>query len=180
MGYVEDVQAMELSDDVKTQLIAAHQSEVQTKDQELDSFKARSRVSTVEKEISDWGLSDVSPGLAKHVRRILLSPDSESPGAVLLSDNEMGLSGDDATGATGREETSVAKAVREIFNLMPKKDDGKLNLSDQTISGEDHGRPAKGDDDPAEKSETAKNNLSKYTGKSIKRSGKRYGQEVTN
>lgn len=179
MGYVEDVQAMELSDEVKTQLIAAHTKEVEEDRKKLDSLTAKSKVTTVEGEIDGWGLSDISPGLAKYVRRTLLSPDSEQPGAVLLSDNEMGLSGDQATGATGREETSVAEVVRNIFNLMPRKDDGKINLSDQMISTEDHSRPKKGDDS-AEKTETHRNNLSKHIGKPIKRSGKRYGMEVTN
>lgn len=179
MGYVEDVQAMELSDDVKAQLITAHNSEIEDTAKERDSLKAKSKVATVEKEIEDWGLSD-HPGLAKYVRRTLLSPDSEQPGAVLLSDSEMGLSGDSATGATGREETSVADVVRNIFKLMPHSEDGRLNLSDQAISSDDHGRPEKGDDDPDDKTNKARANLAKHTGKATKRTGKRYGQEVTN
>lgn len=180
MGYIEDVNAMELSDDIKNQLISAHQKDIDPLKSERDSLKAKSKIDETETKISKWGLSEISPGIAKYVRRALLSPDSEQPGAILLSDNEMGLSGDLATGATGREEITVAKVINDIFEMWPKKDDGKLNFSDQMINADNHSRPENGDDDPSEKSEKARNNLSKVTGKSTKRSGKRYGQEVTN
>lgn len=180
MGYVEDVQAMELPEEQKQFLLSSYQKEIDPLKTERDSLKAQSKQDSVEADIDKWGLSD-HPGLAKYVRRTLLSPDSEAPGAILLSDSEMGLSGDKATGATGREETSVAAVVRNIFELMPRNEEGKLNLSDQAINTDDHNRPAEGDDDdPAKKSNKARENLAKTTGKKVKRSGKRYGQEVNN
>jgi hypothetical protein len=180
MGYVEELDKLELSDDIKAALIKEHRKEIDPLKTTNDSLTAQSRLTKVEGDIEKWGLSD-HPGVAKIVRRALLSPDAEQPGAILLSDAEMGLEGDKATGATGREETSVASVVRSIFEAMPKNSEGKLNLSDQMLSTDDHSRPEDGDEnDPAKKSEKSKSNLSKITGKSTKRSGKRYGQEGVN
>lgn len=173
MGFIEELDKMDLADDVKERLIREHRGEVDPLKNENDSFQAQSRQASVEGEItalSAMGFSE-SPGLLKYVRRILLSPDVEEPGAVLLSDNEMGLSGDKATGATGREEISVAKAIRGFIEHMPKKD-GKILLSQQAISDDDEGRPANGDDD--EKVTEHKSNLKKITGRTTDRTRKRY------
>lgn len=179
MGLIEDIEKMELSDDDKATLKASYTQEFDPLKNERDSLKAKSRKDLVETKIDGWGLSD-HPGVAKIVRRALLSPDAEEPGAILLSDSEMGLEGDKVTGAVGREETSVAKVVESIFESMPRNSEGKLNLSDQILNEDNHSRPDDGNDDANEKTAKAKTNLSKATGKSTKRTGKRYGQEVTN
>lgn len=175
MGYVEDVQAMELSDDVKAQLISAHESEVNPLRETNQSLSARNRRESVEEEVKALGSLGFSeaPGLLKYVRRILLSGDAEEPGAVLLSDSEMELSGDQATGASGREEISVAGAIRGFIERMPRNDEGKLNLSDIAVAADNAGRPDKGDDDdPEEKAEAHKQRTQRLTGKTIDRAAR--------
>jgi hypothetical protein len=145
VGYIEDIQKMELSDEVKQTLIAAHQAEVDPLRETNQSLTAQSKKERVEQEVqklASIGFAE-TPGLLKFTRRVLLS-DDEEPGAVLLSDNEMGLSGDNATGGSGREEISVAGAIRKFIELLPKNEEGKLMLSDQATLLEDHGRPAGG------------------------------------
>lgn len=176
MGYVEDVMKMDLSDDVKQNLIQAHESEINPLRQTNQSLSAKTRRDAVEaevKEFADMGFEE-EPGLLKYLRRILLSADAEEPGAVLLSDDEMGLSGDLATGAKGREDISVAGALRGFINLLPRdKDTGKVLLSDQAIASEDEDRPSGGDSGD---SDGARKRLGNLTGKDLSRSsrGKRY------
>lgn len=182
MGYIEDIEAMELADEVKQQLITAHRAEVDPLKKQNEANSARARKNTVEQEVvalSDAGF-DEAPGLLAYYRRVLLSADAEEPGAVLLSDTEMDLSGDQATGATGRESVSVAGALRKFVELMPKTEEGKLkvNLSDMGDETGDHSRPEDGDKGGSEqKTETSRSNLSKLTGKDLTRKarGKRYG-----
>lgn len=171
MGLLEEIAKLELSDEAKAKLISEYKGEV-------DPLKAKSKVDAVEKKIDDWGLSDF-PGVAKKVRRYLLAPDAEEPGALLLSDSEMGLTGDQATGATTREEVSIAQVVTDIFDSLPRTQEGKLNLSEQMIGADDHGRPDDEEETPEKKADGAKQRLAKTTGKSVTRTGKRYGQEVT-
>lgn len=179
MGFIEDVQAMDLSDDDKQVLIEKHRSEVDPLRQTNESLSARTKKDTVEAEVvalADAGFKD-QPGLLKYYRRCLLSPDAEEPGAVLLSDTEMELSGDQATGATGREEVSVATALRTFVKLM-LNDDGKLavDLSDIATATDDDDRPDAGDNDPTKRTEEARSNLSNLTGKDLTRKSrsKRY------
>lgn len=183
MGYIEDINAMELADEVKQQLITAHRAEVDPLKQQNEISSARARKHTVEQEIvalSDAGF-DEAPGLLAYYRRVLLSADAEEPGAVLLSDSEMDLSGDQATGATGRESVSVAGALRKFVELMPKTEEGKLKINLSDMAGDEtgnHGRPAEGEEGASEqKTEKSRSNLSKLTGKDLTRSarGKRYG-----
>lgn len=182
MGYIEDIDAMELADEIKQQLITAHRAEVDPLKKLNEANSARARKNTVEQEVvalSDAGF-DEAPGLLAYYRRVLLSADAEEPGAVLLSDTEMDLSGDQATGATGRESVSVAGALRKFVELMPRTEEGKLkvNLSDMGDEEGDHGRPADGDKEGSEqKTETSRSNLSKLTGKDLTRKarGNRYG-----
>jgi hypothetical protein len=182
VGYIEDIEAMELSDEQKQQLVAAHRAEVDPLKKQNEANSARARKNTVEQEVvalSDAGF-DEAPGLLAYFRRVLLSADAEEPGAVLLSDTEMDLSGDQATGATGRESVSVAGALRKFVELLPKTEEGKfkVNLSDMANEADDHGRPDDGDGTEAQqKTEKSRSNLAKLTGKDLTRSsrGKRYG-----
>ena len=178
MGILETIDKLELADEVKEQLRKEHQSEFDPLKSENDSLKARDRQHEVEEEVKSLaglGFSE-APGLLKFYRRVLLSADAEEPGAVLMSDSEMNLSGDLATGATGREEISVATALRKFVELLPRSQEGKLNLSDMALSTEDHGRPEEGGE--GESTEDHKENLSKITGRDITRTRKRYQRGI--
>jgi hypothetical protein len=181
VGYVEDIQAMELSDEIKQQLISAHRAEVDPLRVTNQSLAAQSKQTKVEAEVEQLkaiGFAE-SPGLLKFVRRVFLS-DDEEPGAVLLSDTEMGLSGDVSTGSTGREEISVAGAIRKFIELLPKNDEGKLMLADQANILEDHGRPAAGEGNESEEEREAerKARANRLAGRNVDRAvsrSKRYG-----
>lgn len=177
MGIVEEIDKLELSDDVKARLRQEYASEVDPLKSENSSLKARDRRSTVEEDVK--GLAELgfaeAPGLLKFYRRALLSPDAEEPGAILMSDSDLSLTGDAATGATGREEISVAGALRKFVELMPRNGEGKIVLSDMMLASEDHGRPEDGGENEGETTEDHKANLAKITGREIKRTRKRYG-----
>lgn len=180
MGYIEDVQALDLSDDVKQSLIASHQKEVDPLKQENQTLSAKTKKDAVEQEIaqlSELGFKE-SPGLLKFVRRVFLSADAEQPGAVLLSDQELNLSGDEATGATGKEDISVAGGIRKFIELMPRTQEGKLNLSDQANLSENINRPDEGEDNEDEKKEKRKAASSKLAGRTVERTRNRYGSTV--
>lgn len=180
MGILETIDALELSDEQKEQLRREYSGEVDPLKTENDSLKARDRRSSVEDEVKTLGGMGFSeaPGLLKFYRRVLLSGDAEEPGAVLLSDNEMNLSGDAATGATGREEISVAGALRKFVELLPRNNEGKLELSDINLT-DDHGRPEDGGEpDKATKDDEARENLGAITGRPIKRTRKRYQRGI--
>lgn len=176
MGFLEEINSLDLSDDVKQKLIREHSSEVDPLKNENDTLKSRDRRSTVEDEVKSLGNMGFSeaPGLLKYARRVLLSPDAEEPGAVLLSDNEMGLSGDLATGATGREEVSAAKVLRTFISLMPTNDQGKVNLSDVAVVTDAEDRPASGNKTREEETDEHRSGLEKVTGRSLKRTRNRY------
>jgi hypothetical protein len=96
VGILEEIDKLELSDEQKETLRREYSTELDPLKNENDSLKAKDRRQSVDDEVkalAALGLSD-SPGLLKYYRRALLSPDSEEPGAVLLSDTEMHLSGD--------------------------------------------------------------------------------------
>jgi hypothetical protein len=176
VGILEEIDKLELSDDVKEKLRQEHQSEFDPIKSENDSLKAKDRRSSVEGEVKtlqELGFSE-APGLLKFYRRVLLSADAEEPGAVLMSDTELHLSGDVATGATGREEISVAGALRKFVELLPRNNEGKLELSDMMLSTEAHARPEDGGEEGGESSEDHKKNLEKITGRSLTRTRKRY------
>jgi len=182
VGYEEDVQAMDLADDVKQSLIQAHRAEVDPLRDENRSLSAETKKEKVEGEIEalgKMGFAD-TPGLLKWVRRVYLSADAEEPGAVLLADNELGLSGDIASGATGREEISVAGAIRKFVDLMPKEDGKlKINLGEQITGDEDHGRPDEGGEPSEEERQTQRRErATRLSGRPIDRAAvraKRYG-----
>lgn len=134
MGLIDILDSLNLSDEEKAKIRQEHEQEVVNLSNENATLKARDRRESVEQEVQDLaslGLEE-APGLLKFYRRALLS-DDEEPGAVLLSDNELNLSGDTATGAGGREEISVAGALRKFVELLPRNQEGKLNLSDQAL-----------------------------------------------
>jgi hypothetical protein len=177
VGILETIDKLELSDDVKDKLRQEHASEFDPLKSENDSLRAKDRRTDVEGEVkglSELGFSE-APGLLKFYRRVLLSADAEEPGAVLMSDNELHLSGDAATGATGREEISVAGALRKFVELLPRNSEGKLELSDMMLATEDHGRPEEGnEEDGKETTDDHRKNLEKITGRSLTRTRKRY------
>lgn len=179
MGILEEIDKLDLSDDVKETLRREHASEFDPLKSERDSLMAKDRRTDVETEVKglgDLGLS-AAPGLLKFYRRVLLSADAEEPGAVLMSDNELHLSGEVATGATGREEISVAGALRKFVELMPRNSEGKLELSDMMLATEEHNRPEEGGaEDGKESTDDHRKNLEKITGRSLTRTRKRYAQ----
>lgn len=153
MGLYEEIDRLDLSDELKEKLRQEHQQEIGNKDDELLQLRRRNRKGEVESEIKDLDtlFHSEAPGLLKFVRRVYLS-DDQQPGSVLLSDADLELSGDEATGARSDEEISVAGAIREFIKLMPRTQEGKLKLSDQAHVTDDHGRP----EDEAEEKETAR------------------------
>jgi hypothetical protein len=179
VGILETIDGMDLSDEQKDKLRQEYSADVDPLKTENDSLKAKDRRSSVEEEVKALGGIGLSaaPGLLKFYRRVLLSGDAEEPGAVLLSDSEMHLSGDAATGATGREEISVAGALRKFVELLPRNNEGKLELSDMNLT-DDHGRPDDKGDGEDEDSDDHKKNLEEITGRSLKRTRKRYGATV--
>jgi len=183
VGYEEDIQAMDLADDVKQTLIQAHRAEIDPLRNENRTLSAETKKEKVEGEIDalkGMGFED-APGLLVWVRRVYLSADAEEPGAVLLADNELGLSGDSASGATGREEISVAGAIRKFVELMPKQEDGKLkiNLAAQITGDEDHDKPETGEEKTGEERATERRErAARLSGRPIDRAAvraKRYG-----
>lgn len=173
MGLLEEIDKLELSDEQKATLRAEHQSEIGSKDDELGQLRRRNRRVEVEAEIkafSDLGFNE-APGLLKYVRRIFLS-DDERPGAVLLSDADLELSGDEATGARSEEEVSVAGAIREFIKLMPLSADGKLQLSD-LVADNDHGGPDSDAETDAKSSDERRERVGAALGRKVERSGKR-------
>lgn len=179
MGFIEDIEALNLSDEDKQALIRSHSGEVAPLREERDTLRSRDRRESVETEIrdlADAGFEDAPRALA-YARRVFLSPDAEESGAVLFADHELGLNGEQATGAHSREDVSAAKVLRTFLSLLPRDDDGKLavNLSDQGIAAEDEGRPETGNKLTAEeKSKGARERLGAVTGRPIDRTRKRY------
>jgi hypothetical protein len=176
VGFVEEIEKLELSDDAKQLLLREHGAELDPLKSENSTLKASTRKQTVDEEIDtlkSLGFSE-APGLLKFYRRVILSPDSEEPGAVLLSDTELGLSGEEATGATGREEMSVAAVLRKFVELLPRSNEGKLQLSDMQLT-DDHGRPEDGGEEGGDK-EDHRANLAKITGREVKRTRARYNR----
>lgn len=163
MALVDVLDQLDLSDEAKAQIRREHEQETAGTVTELARLRAQAKRKDVDAEVDKLkglGFSE-APGLLAFVRRTLLSDDGE-PGAVLLTDSEMNLSGDDATGASTREEISVAGAVRKVIELLPRNAEGKLNLSDQILASEDHSQADKsgGDGETQEqKTEAARQRL---------------------
>ena len=181
MGILETIDALNLSDEEKARMRREYEAEVDPLRTENSSLKTKDRGDRVKAEIlalSEAGWNKAPRALA-FVRRVYLSPDAEEPGVVLFADHELGLSGDDATGATQREEMSAKKVLETFFSLLPTDKDGKLKieLSDQGDLTDDHGKPPAGDADDADaKTAAHKSSLGKALGRTIDRPslGKRY------
>ena len=183
MGILETIDALNLSDDEKARMRREYAAEVDPLKTDRDRLAANDRAGRVRVEIAnlaDAGLKDAPAALA-FLRRLYLSPDAEEPGVVLFADHELGLTGNDATGATAREEMSTKAAFEKFFSLLPKDPAGKLKLalSDQGSVTDDHGQPLTGDDaaDADKKTEQHKASLGRAIGKPIGRPSReaRYG-----
>lgn len=173
MGLIDELESMDLADDVKDRIRREHEAELNGNTVELSQLRAQARRNDVEQEVEGLkALFGEQPGLLKYVRRVLLS-DDEAPGLVLLSDADMQLSGDVATGATQKDEVTVAGAIRQFIELLPKKDDGTLALSDQVLAGNSTERVEE-EEDAADKSKGATERLGKITGHTAARTRKRY------
>lgn len=109
----------------------------------------------------------------KRTRRILMSADAHETGAVLMADSDLGLTGDKATGATTRDEVSLANEVKGLFDLLPTEgSDGqkvlRAMLSDQAIAADSDNRPdATAEGDPDKKLESSRSSLNKVTGAEV-------------
>ena len=183
MGILETIEALNLSDEEKARMRREYAEEVDPLKTERDRLQTNDRRERVKVEIAnlaDSGLKEAPAALA-FLRRLYLSPDAEEPGVVLFADHELGLSGDEATGAHGREEMSTKAAFEKFFSLLPKDTDGKLKiaLSEQGDLTDDHGKPRTGDDvaDADAKTAEHKSSLGRAIGRDIGRPSreKRYG-----
>jgi hypothetical protein len=158
VGILEEIDALELSDDVKERLKAEHNREIDPLKADRARLARDSKRDKVEDEIKSLGVlfsddeGNVVPeavSLLKFTRRVLLSDTdadpAQEPEAILLADHELGLSGDQATGAHAQEGITAAGAVRKFVELLPTAEkDGKMRLllSDVALSADDHGREA--------------------------------------
>lgn len=156
MGLLDDLDQLNLSDEQKEIVRQKHAADLAEKDTEIQTLKSKDRRDSVEQEVEALGgmFSDPQPGLLKFVRRVYLS-DDEEPGLVMLSDSDLNLSGDSATGSTTREEITTAGVLRKFISLLPQNQEGKINLSDQGIAADDHGRPEKDGDESDDDQEAA-------------------------
>lgn len=162
MGYIEEIDQMDLSDEVKSDLKAKYLAD--TRPQRVAGY--RSEADEFVQLLSDAGL-EKAPGFLKRIRRIMMSEDAHEPAAILMSDAELGLTGDEATGATGREEVTLAQEIKALFSLLPgfqekklKIDLGAMALADEAGVKPDDG----GDPTPDEKTKEARTNLRRVTG----------------
>jgi hypothetical protein len=156
VGYLEDLDAMDIPQETKDALRAAHLSEVdplRAREQQLARENKRDKVEEEIKSLGalfaddDGNIASNAISLLKFTRRLYLSDTdadpNEEPGVILLADHELGLSGDEATGAHTQQAITAAGAVREFIKLLPtKEDDGKLklHLSDVALLADDHSR----------------------------------------
>jgi hypothetical protein len=178
VGLIDIIDQLDLSDEAKAQIRHEHEQEMAREREERQRLEREQRRTTVEAEItalSDAGLKEAK-GLLAFTRRVFLSDDQE-PGLVLLSDHELSLANDQASGATQREEISTADVLRRFIEMLPRTDKGSIALSEQVLLTDDHGAPASGDEPSAqEKTDNARENLGKITGQSVARTRNRYSR----
>lgn len=175
MGLIDEIDKLDLSEDVKAQLRAEHQKETAGSAEEMATLRAKSKqddVKTDVESLKNLGFSE-APGLLKFVRRVFLSDDDE-PAAVLLTDADMQLSGDDVTDAVKREEITVSGAIKKFIELMPRNAEGKLALSDQALLEGNDDKPDDDEENDDKKSKKHGENLAGVTGVSVERTRKRY------
>jgi hypothetical protein len=98
---------------------------------------------------------------------------------VLLSDADLELTGDEAVGARSEEEISVAGAVREFIKLMPRSQEGKLNLSDIAHVSGDHGRPDSEEEESEQESTDKRKRVESTLGRPVERKRERYKGSVS-
>lgn len=177
MGLIDTIDQLDLSDEAKATIRREHEQEMAREREERQRLEREQRRTTVEAEIAalaDAGFKEAK-GLLAFTRRVFLSDDQE-PGLVLLSDHELSLSTEQASGATQREEISTADVLRKFITMLPRNDQGTIALSEQALLTEDHGRPESGEEpSKQEKSDAARERLGNITGQSVARTRKRYG-----
>jgi len=170
MGVLESIAKLDLSDEEKEALRKEYREEVQP----LRTNSKRNEVDAEIALLSDAGF-ETAPGALAFFRQVMLSDDGE-PGLVLLSDDELNLSGDDATGTKKREGISTADTLRKFVSLLPRTQEGKLDLGAQVNLSDDHGKPEEGDPSDEDKRDERRNSLGRATGRAIKPvSRSRYG-----
>src|SRR4051812_36568268 len=100
MGFLDTLDSLELSDEQKEQLRQGYTEDINPLQEAERLAAAQARKANVEKEIEELGKLGFSdqPGMLAFVRRVYLSDDQE-PGIVLLSDSDLELGKDEATGA---------------------------------------------------------------------------------
>lgn len=180
MGLLDEIDKLELSDEQKDRLRQEYGTEVSTKDDELSKYRRRSLKAEVDKEIDGLkklGFSE-SPGLLKFVRRVLLS-DDDQPGAVLLSDADLELSGDEAVGARTEEEISVAEAIREFIKLLPRTEEGHVKLADQVLIHNSTERPASEEEESDDAKAQKRQRVEKTLGRPVERKRTRFQGTVS-
>jgi hypothetical protein len=175
MGLLEDIDALELSDEQKATLKEKYSDEIKAQEDENSRLRRERNKTNVTKELDDLkeiGLED--PTLRKFLRRVFLSDDDE-PGIVLLSDSDLELSGDDAIGSHKREEKTTAQVLRDFIGLLPRNQEGKLDLGGMALEDDNHGHPKDGEEEDEEKKRTErKESTKKWLGREPTRSRKRY------
>lgn len=171
MGLLDKLDELELSDDQKELIRQEHEADIAPYQEQAQLASARARRQAVENEIKELGTLGFSdqPGLLAFVRRVYLS-DDEQPGLVLMSDQDLELDGETATGARTREEVTAAGVLRKFIEMAKRADDGKLALSDQILASENV-------EDPPEEEEGG-DDENKYK-ESRKRAAKMLGRPIT-
>jgi hypothetical protein len=162
MGILETIDGMNLSDEEKDKL----RQEYAEEQRPLRVAGFRNDADEFVAKLSDAGLAS-APGVLKRVRRILMSEDAHEPAAILMSDADLQLSGEDATGATSREEVTLADEVKALFSLFPGFAEGKLKIALSEQGGVASGagtRPDEGDESPEKRTTAARENIRRVTG----------------
>ena len=176
MGLIDIIDQLDLSDDAKAQIRREHEQEMASEREKSQRLEREQRRTTVEAEITalaDAGFKEAK-GLLAYTRRVFLSDDLE-PGTVLLSDHDLSLTAEQASGATQREEVSTADVLRKFISMLPRTDKGTIALSEQVLLTDDTGKPPSGEEPSAEeKTAGAKERLGNITGQSVARTRKRY------
>jgi hypothetical protein len=176
VGLIDIIDQLDLSDEAKAQIRREHEQEMAQERAERQRLEREQRRSTVETEITalaDAGFKEAK-GLLAFTRRVFLSDDQE-PGLVLLSDHELSLQGEQASGSTQREEISTADVLRKFISMLPRTDQGAIALSEQALLTDDAGPPASGEDpSKEEKTAGARERLGNLTGQSVARTRRRY------
>jgi len=192
VGFIEEIDAMDVPEETKAKLKTAHLSEIDPLRAERERLARESKKDKVEEEVKsigalfsdeDGNMSPQAISLMKFTRRLFLSDTdadpSQEPEAVLLADHELGLSGDQATGAHSQEGITAAGAVRKFIELLPTAEkDGKVRLllSDVALMADDHSRePGSGATESDDEHAQRANHLASATGlEAPKRTRRRY------